>query len=129
MLASEKGKNQWLRKNRTSQITFGAAEVQIEPVNAVEVQSELILEDEVQIVEAQNKHVDEAYVLDDEVPTAEVHVEVQNEYSEPDCVVEEVQTLGRCVGRLDGNGKKRKSLNMLCGVILKVEKKSSGKKR
>ena len=42
-----------------------------------------------QTVEAQNEHVDEAHVLDDEVPTAEV----QNEHSEPDCAVEEVQTL------------------------------------
>ena len=117
------------RKNRTNQIVFGAAEVQVEPVNAVEVQSELILEDEVQTVEAQNEHADEAHVLDDEVPTAEVHVEVQNEHSEPDCAGEEVQALGRCVGRPDGNGKKRKSLNLLCGVIPEVEKKSSGKKR
>ena len=67
--------------------------------------------------------------MQDEVSTAEVHVEVQNEHSEPDCAVEEVQTLGRCVGRPDGNGKKWMSLNLLCGVILEVEKKSSGKKR
>ena len=117
------------RKNRTSQITFGASELQIEPVNAVEVQSELILEDEVQTVEAQNEHVDKAHVFDDEVPTTEVHVQVQNEHSKLDCAVEEVQALGHCVGRPNGNGKKRKSLNLLCGVILEVEKKSSGKKR
>ena len=66
--------------------------------------------------------------MDDELPTAEVHVEVQNKHSEPDCAGEEVQTLGRCVGRPDGNGNKRKSLNMLCGVILEVDKKSSSKK-
>ena len=71
-----------------------------------------------QTIEVQNEHVDEAHVLDDEVPTAEVHVEVQNEHSEPDCAVEEVHALGTCVGRPDGNGKKRKSLNLLCGVIL-----------
>ena len=69
----------------------------------------------------QNKHVDEALV-----PALELQA---GAHSEPDCAIEEVkQTLGCAVGRPDGNGKKKKSINLLCGVKLVKEKKTRGKK-
>src|SRR3954464_12874851 len=77
------------------------------------------------VVEAlvQNEPVVEALVQTDQVVEALHH---DHE------VVEEVQevkeTLGRAVGRPDGNGKKKKSINLLCGVKLVKEKKTRGKK-
>ena len=102
--------------------------VQNEPVVEALVQNEPVVEALVQtdqVVEAlvQSDHVVEALVQSDHVDEALDH---DHE------VVEEVQevkeTLGRAVGRPDDNGKKKKSINLLCGVKLVKEKKTRGKK-
>ena len=116
-------------------LTEPALEEVVQDKHALEavVQTESVLEDDFLLTDSV---LEDGFLLTDSVPAVELHTQPRLDLvvqTEPDGPVGEVQhvkpALGRAVGKPTGCGKKRKSINLLCGVEVEKEKKSVGKKR